>query len=133
MKKFFNRNTLFLFDGGVFFLVGIFVYCFPSASAAAIPSAAGSIPHLEDTRRLLASVYIPLGLFLMLFGTQYVTGKSRNWAAKIRGLTLPLLTGVNVYQVTNGNWNPVSLYPYLGIFFLFALTYLYFGFVRQEV
>lgn len=132
MNKFFNRRSLFIFDGIIFFLVGIAVMISPSASAASIPAASGSLPHVEDTRRLLAAIYIPLGMFLLVFGSSVVNAATRNLAAKLRGLSLPLVTGVNLLQVSNGNWKPESLYLYIGLFAVMSLAYLYFGFIKPE-
>jgi uncharacterized membrane protein SirB2 len=132
VNKFFNRRSLFIFDGLIFFLVGIAVMIFPSASASSIPTASGSLPHVEDTRRLLAAIYIALGMFLLMFGSSVVNSATRNLAAKLRGLSLPLVTGVNILQITNGNWKPESLYLYVGLFGLMAIAYLYFGFIKPE-
>jgi hypothetical protein len=132
MLKIFNRKSLFFFDGIIFVLVGIAVMIYPSASAASLPSQAGSLPHIEDTRRLLAVMYVSLGLLLLLFAGKTVNPESRNLAAKLRGISLPLVTGVNILQVNNGNWKPESLYLYIVLFGLMSLTYLYFGFINPE-
>ena len=132
MQKIFNRKSLFIFDGFIFFLVGIFVLISPSASGASLPSQAGSLPHIEDTRRLFAAMYVSLGLLLLVFAGKTVNPESRNLAAKLRGLSLPLVIGVNILQVNNGNWKPESLYLYIVLFGLMSLTYLYFGFINPE-
>jgi hypothetical protein len=132
MQKIFNRKSLFIFDGFIFFLVGIVVLISPSASGASLPAQAGSLPHVEDTRRLLAAMYVSLGLLLLVFAGKAVNPASRNLAAKLRGLSLPLVTGVNILQVNNGNWKPESLYLYIILFALMSLTYLYFGFINPE-
>lgn len=132
MQKIFNRKSLFIFDGFIFVVVGIVVLIFPSASASSLPAQAGSLPHIEDTRRLLGAMYVPLGLLLLVFGGKTVNPASRNLAAKLRGLSLPLVTGVNILQVNNGNWKPESLYLYIVLFALMSLAYLYFGFIKPE-
>jgi len=131
-QKFFNRRSLFIFDGIIFFVVGVGVLFYPSASAASIPAASGSLPHIEDTRRLLATMYIPIGLFLLMFGSKVVNAATRNLAAKLRGLSLPTVIAVNILQTTNGNWKPESLYLYIVMFGLMSLVYLYFGFIKPE-
>jgi hypothetical protein len=77
-------------------------------------------------------MYVPLGLLLLVFGGKTVNPESRNLASKLRGLSLPLVTGVNIVQVNNGNWKPESLYIYIILFSLMALAYLYFGFINPE-
>lgn len=124
----FNIKNLFLFDGAIFFLVGIAVMVFPSASAAAIPPESGSQSHLEDTRRLLAAFYIALALFLFVFGSNVVNAETLSLASKLRGASLFIVVGVNIWQILNGNWKPQSLWAYIILFSLMGLTYLYSGF-----
>jgi len=133
MRKFLNRKSLFIFDGLIFFLVGIVVLIFPSASASSIPPEAGSLPHIEDTRRLLAAMYIPLGMFLLMFGSRVVNAATRNLAANLRGVSLFILFGVNLWQEFNGFWKPASLYIYLVLFPVMAIAYFYFGTIKPEL
>lgn len=132
MRKFLNRKSLFIFDGLIFFLVGVAVMIFPSASAAAIPPEAGSQPHIEDTRRLLAAMYIPLGMFLLMFGSRVVNAATRNLAANLRGVSLLIVVAVNTWQVINGAWKPASLYIYLVLFPVMSIAYFYFGIIKPE-
>jgi FtsH-binding integral membrane protein len=114
---------LFLADGLVFFLVGVVVMFMPAARAAALPPEAGDTPHLRDTRRLLASVYLALGMFLLAFGSGAAQGATLRLAAQLRGASLLVMVGVNIAQLRSGNWMRGSLVPYVVIFPLLAIAY----------
>lgn len=133
MKTIFKRRSLFFFDAAIFLIVGIVVMFIPSPSLSLQnPLPPGALPVVEDTRRLLAALYIALGLCLYIFGSNVVNAATQNLAAKLRGLSLFVLVGVNILQITNGNWIPTSLAVYICLFSLMGLTYLYFGFVKPK-
>lgn len=114
---------LFLFDGLVFFLVGVAALVYPSAKAAALPPEAGNTPHLRDTRRLLAAVYVALGMFLLLFASGAADGPVLRDAGHLRGLSLLVMTGVNAAQLRGTNWKRGALVPYLIAFPLMTIAY----------
>lgn len=120
-------RMLFGADGVVFTLVGAIVLVLPSARAAALPPEAGATPHVVDTRRLLASAYVGVGLFLLSCASGAADEHYLRHAAVLRAVSLLVLVGCNAIQVRNGNWKPATLAPYLFAFPAMAVAYLWLG------
>ena len=118
-------RVLFGVDGVVFTLVGAIVLVLPSARAAALPPEAGATPHVLDTRRLLASAYLSVGLLLLSFASGAADRHYLRFAAVLRAASLIVLVGCNAIQVRNGNWKPATLVPYLFVFPTMAIAYLW--------
>jgi hypothetical protein len=127
-----NRRSLFVLDALLFLPIGIIVMIFPNPESTLTVTSFGALmPALEDTRRLLGSQYLAVGLLLVLCATPVIGATARNWVCRVRALSLLALFAANVAQYLGGSWNS-SILIWLVIFPLEALAYAYFGFLRPE-
>lgn len=122
---------LLAIDGALFILVALVVLVTPSPQPTLTSNVdAFALGALEDTRRLLASMFLGSGLLAAVLAWAVEDPHALVLGARARLLTLLLVITLNVVQLRSGRWKPASLYVLISIFVPLSLLYGYFGFVR---
>lgn len=111
-------------DGVAFSLIGIIVMFIPSPQPTLTrdvdPQALG--PFI-DTRRLLATQFIGVGLLTLVVGVVASDMITLQLAGAARVLTLAIVIAVNVSQLRNGAWKRGSLLGLISIFSALGVIY----------
>lgn len=116
---------LLLVDGAAFVVIGLVVLAAPSPQPALsrILDAEVLVPFL-DTRRLLASQFLGVGLLALVIATQVHDAATLRVVALARVLTLLVVIAINAYQLRDGAWKRGPLHGLLTGFVLLATCYL---------
>ena len=127
------RNRLFALDGAIFLPVGLIMLVSPSPEGTMErPPAPGSLPPLKDTRRLLASQFITVGLLMLVFAREADRAALRNLVCRVRALSVVALLGVTLSQLLGGTWKRGPYTVIVTRFVLLGLLYAYLGFIKPE-
>jgi hypothetical protein len=118
-------SWLLVVDGAAFVLIGLVVLAAPSPQPAlSRPLDGDALQPFVDTRRLLASQFVGVGLLGLLVGSQVHDVATLRMAAVARILTLAVVIAINVAQLRGGDWKPAPLYSLLVAFSLLSAGYL---------
>ncbi len=116
---------LLVVDGAAFVLIGGVVLAAPSPPPAlARPVVADALVPFVDTRRLLASQFVGVGLLALLIGWQVDDPAVLRLAAVARAATLLVVIAINVSQRRNGAWKASPLNGLIALFAVLAAAYL---------
>lgn len=127
------RNKLFALDGAIFLPVGLIMLVSPSPEGTMVtPPSLGSLAALKDTRRLLASQFITIGLLMLVFAREADSAALRNLVCRVRGLGVVVLLGVTLSQLLSGTWKRGPYIVIVTRFVLLGLLYAYLGFISPE-
>lgn len=122
--EFLTLNQVMTLDGLLFVLIGIVVLLAPSPQPGLVTPVSDSVlPPFKDTRRLLASQFIAVGLMLFTLGWFVHDLPILRIAAILRITTLLLVISINLSQLRQGYWKPRPLYFLIGLFTVMALVY----------
>ncbi len=113
-------------DGGLFVFIGLIVLLAPSPQPAlTTPVDEVALGPFKDTRRLLASQFVAVGLMLFMLGWFVRDMQVLRVAALLLVGSLLLVIAINLSQLRHGSWKPQPLYFLIGIFTVFSLTYVF--------
>jgi hypothetical protein len=130
----FNRKTVFLIDAMLFTLGGIGVFFFSSPQNGMIPIIASEIIRpFEDTRRWLATQFLTVAMFLWLSRSKIVNSQTRNWACRIRSLSLAYMFISHYSMLISGSWNQPWIIGPMVYFTIMFCFYAYCGFIKPEI
>jgi hypothetical protein len=128
-----TRNRLFALDGAIFLPVGLIMLVAPSPEATMVtPAVPGSLPPLKDTRRLLASQFVTVGLLMLACAHAADRAAVRNLVCRVRALSVFVLLGVTLSQLLGGTWKRGPYTLIVSRFVLLGLLYAYLGFINPE-
>lgn len=119
---------LLVLDGTAFVLIGVVVLVAPSPQPAlARPLDPGALVPFADTRRLLASQFVGVGLLALVLGAVVREPDALRLAALARVITLVVVAAINVAQLRDGAWKPEPLRGLLAAFAILAAAYAVLG------
>lgn len=128
-----SRSTLFALDGAIFLPVGLIMLVSPSPEGTMeTPPVPGSLPPLKDTRRLLASQFITVGLLMLVFASGADRAALRNLVCRVRALSVVALLGVTLSQSLGRTWKRGPYTVIVTRFVLLGLLYAYLGYIKPE-
>ena len=128
-----SRKRVFALDGAIFLPVGLIMLVSPSPMATMVtPPPADSLVALKDTRRLLASQFITVGLLMLTFARAADSTAFRNLVCRVRALSVVVLLGVTLSQLLGGTWKRGPYTLIVTRFVLLGLLYAYLGFINPE-
>lgn len=114
-----------LADGAAFVTIGLLVLAAPSPQPALRdPVDAAALGPFLDTRRLLASQFVGIGLVTALVALRSDDADLLGAVACARAATLLVVVVVNVTQLRARAWKPAPLRVLIGAFGSLALAYL---------
>jgi hypothetical protein len=129
----FSRRTIFFIDALIFTLGGILVFFFSSPQNGMVPTITPEIVRpFEDTRRWLASQFFTVAMFLWLSRSAIVNTQTRNWACRIRSVSLVYMFIAHLSMLVSGAWYAQWIVLPMVYFTIMFCFYAYFGFVKPE-
>ncbi|MDZ4769549.1 MAG: hypothetical protein SGJ24_10500 [Chloroflexota bacterium] len=129
----FSRKTVFFIDALLFTIGGIFVLFASSPQNGMVPIITPDVVRpFEDTRRWLASQFLTVAMFLWLSRSSIVNARTRNWACRIRCVSLVVMFATHVSMLASGAWYAQWIVVPMIYFTVMFCFYLYFGFIKPE-
>ena len=97
-------------DGAMFVAIGLLVLATPNPQPAlSRPLDPGALRPFEDTRRLLAAMFLASGLLVLAVGLGVTEPRALLWVCGARLVSFAVVAAVNVSQLRRGDWKRAPL------------------------
>ncbi len=121
-------NVLMDVDGAMFVAIGLLVMATPNPQPAlSRPLDPAALRPFEDTRRLLAAMFLASGLLVLVVGLEVTEPRTLLWVSGARLVSFAIVAVVNVSQVRRGNWKRPPLVVLLSTWLVLGALYAFFG------
>ena len=121
-------SLLMTVDGGLFVLIALVVFAAPNPQPALVrPLDADAVRPFEDTRRLLAAMFFASGCLVFACGWTATERRVFAWVSCARLASFAAVAAINVSQLRGGHWKRPPLFLLLGVWFVLASLYAWFG------
>lgn len=118
-------SILVLTDGLLFTLIGLIVLAFPDPQPALTLRLDPAVKEpFEDTRRLLAAMFLASGLVLAAVSLAGADRSTLLWIAGARVASFAVVAAINLRQLSGGIWKAPPLILLCTIWALLGLGYL---------
>jgi hypothetical protein len=129
----FSRKTVFFIDALFFTLGSILVMLASSPQQGIIAIIPEDIVRpFEDTRKWLASQFFTVAMFQWLMFSGVVNSRTRNWACRLRSVSLVVMFAVHALMLASGAWYAQWIVVPMVFFTILFIFYVYFGFIKPE-
>ena len=111
-------------DGSMFIAIGLVVLAMPNPQPAlSHPLDPAALRPFEDTRRLLAAMFLGSGLLVLVAGLEVTDPRTLRWLSGARLVSFAVTAAINVSQLRRGDWKRPPLLFLVGIWLTFGVLY----------
>ena len=111
-------------DGVLFVAIGLVVLATPNPQPAlSRPLDPAALRPFEDTRRLLAAMFLASGLLVLVVGLHVTDPRTLLWVSGARLLSFAVVAAVNVSQLRRGDWKRPPLAFLIGTWLVLGVLY----------
>ena len=115
-------------DGALFVAIGLLVLATPNPQPAlSRPLDPAALRPFEDTRRLLAAMFLGSGLLVLIVGLGVTEPRTLRWVSGARLVSFAVVAAVNVSQVRRRDWKRPPLVFLLGTWLVLGALYVFLG------
>ena len=115
-------------DGMLFVAIGLIVLAIPNPQPAlSRPLDPAALRPFEDTRRLLAAMFLSSGLLVLMVGLGVTEPRTLRWVSGARLLSFAVVAAVNVSQLRRRDWKRPPLFFLLGTWLVLGALYAWLG------
>ena len=115
-------------DGVLFVVVGLVVLAMPNPQPAlSRPLDPAALRPFEDTRRLLAAMFLGSGLVVLVVGLAVTEPRALLWVSRARLAAFAVVAAVNVSQLRRSDWKRPPLVVLLCVWLVLGALYAVLG------
>ena len=115
-------------DGVLFVAIGLVVLAKPNPQPAlSRPLDPAALRPFEDTRRLLAAMFLGSGLLVLIVGLAVAEPRTLLWVSGARLVSFAVVAAVNVSQLRRRDWKRPPLVFLLGTWLVIGALYAVLG------